>query len=262
MLKLRKRLHHAKWLGAQAFGYLFGVPALAPIHRAIALAAIHALGYGNNRNHIFSGEEWFVRSVLQPAGVRSCIDVGANVGQYGSLLVRYLPGPIYSFEPLSGAYEELKQIDGIHAHRFIVGDLDGEAKIYSRKEAWEGATVHGEMIEGAPIVETVPAITLDSFIRRHGLKDINFVKIDTEGHELEVLKGMQGLIADNPPQFIQFEFGPAHAQRGHTLHHFREMLPAYQLYRLLPHGLVPVDPGKPLDSVYMFSNVIAQRRSR
>ena len=45
--------------------------------------------------------------------------------------------------------------------------------------------------------------TLDFFIKKINLKRIDFIKIDTEGYELEVLKGAQNTIKKFKPNFIQ-----------------------------------------------------------
>jgi len=256
---MKKLIRHGAWQAVQGFALLFGFPVLAPVFRTMAVVAVHGLGYGNNRSHAFSGEEWFVRHVLVQAKVRTCIDVGANVGQYAMLLTKHVPGPIYSLEPLQSSFDALvaNAHTSVHPLRYAVSDTDGEVQIFSRKEKWEGATLHHDLAGESAVAEVVPAITIDTLVKKHNLNNVDFVKIDTEGHELEVLKGMQGLLRTASPKYLQIEFGGAHLKRGHTIYHFQQLLPGYQLYRLMSHGMVRVNPSDAMDNFFMFSNVIA-----
>ncbi len=260
-MNIPKNARDWAWKTVQLNAYVFGFPVFAPFFRAIAVAALHVLGYGNASSHAYSGEEWFVRRVIARNNIRTIIDVGANVGQYASVLAAHSKGPIYSFEPLSSSFEELKKNapSQVHPFRYAISDSAGSLKLYARREKSEQATLHQELVTATTVVETVPVITLDAFIKEHAVKDIDLVKIDTEGHEMEVLKGMQELLASAPPRFIQFEFGGAHLKRGHTLHHFQKLLPGYELFRLMPHGMVRIIPDGGIDNFFMFSNVIARR---
>lgn len=147
----------------------------------------------------------------------------------------------------------------MHIFRYAISNQTGELALYLREDKSEQATLHADL-SASGSSEVVPVITLDDFIDQHNVYDIDFVKIDTEGHEIEVLKGMQRLIASNPPHFIQFEFGAAHLKRGHTLFHFQALLPEYTLARLLPHGFIRVNPERGEDNFFMFSNIIAKRK--
>ena len=52
----------------------------------------------------------------------------------------------------------------------------------------------------------VPLITLDAYCCAASIRGIDFLKIDTEGNELKVLKGSQAMIQKNAIRAIQFEF--------------------------------------------------------
>lgn len=250
------------WKITQFCAYVFGFPIFTPFFRALAVTSLHCLGYGNASSHIYSGEEWFVRNSIARGGIRTCVDVGANTGQYAMILAAHVKGPIYSFEPLSSSFAQLKKNAPAHVRpfRYAISDNEGELTLYAREDKSEQATLHQELITSSSVSETVPLITLDSFVHTHGVRDIDLVKIDTEGHEMEVLKGMQGLLQSAPPRFIQFEFGGAHLRRGHTLYHFQKLLPGYTLFRLIPHGMVRIHAERAIDNFFMFSNIIAVRK--
>src|SRR5205814_1039651 len=61
----------------------------------------------------------------------------------------------------------------------------------------------------------VPVVRLDTYVREHQIPHIDFIKIDTEGYELEVLKGAQAVLP--LVDAIQFEYGGTYADSGITL---------------------------------------------
>src|SRR3989344_6408927 len=111
-------LQDTKWAAAGMFGYVFGWRFFAPLHHTLVVLGLHGLGYDNKHQLSSTGEERFVKHVLAASGIRTCIDIGANVGNYSATLATYLPGPIYSIEPLSSSFEKLKRREGnIHPIR-------------------------------------------------------------------------------------------------------------------------------------------------
>jgi len=73
---------------------------------------------------------------------------------------------------------------------------------------------------------TVPCTTLDAIV---GLREVDFIKIDVEGYELEVLQGARAVIERETP-FIYFEHLPStERERGVTIADFRPVLPGYEI---------------------------------
>ena len=99
------------WIIQNAWGYLFGFPALAPLHRAMVNLGLHGLGYDNMLFSSWTGEEWFITHILAPTNPRVCIDVGANVGNYTRLLLKHTGSQIYSIEPSQTALSHLSKIN-------------------------------------------------------------------------------------------------------------------------------------------------------
>ncbi len=128
--------------------------------------------------------------------------------------------------------------------------------LYAKSGTAGTASLHKEIGRGG--ATPVKTITLDKYFERKvGVPD--FIKIDTEGHEIEVLRGMRKLIAEGHLRCVQFEFNGHHLLRGHTLPMLLELLPGFSFYRLLPHGMLPIDPAKYLDNIFMYCNVVAIR---
>ena len=133
------------------------------------------------------------------------------------------------------------------------------AVLYSRDALSEKATL-SETGAGSALQEEVPLKTLDTLVKELGITKIDFIKIDTEGHELAVFKGMQQVLTSLAPKYIQFEFNHVHLYSNTSLYQLAQLLPEYELYRLLPRGWLHIDPEKQSSNIYMFSNIIAKRK--
>jgi FkbM family methyltransferase len=250
---------HYFWIAANWYGYLFGWVALAPLHKTVTTLSLHALGYDNARH---TGEEWFIKNVLAKLDAPVCVDVGANVGAYTKMLVQYANATVYAIEPSASSFKALGQNTAglrpqVHLSNIALADYVGTATFYSRAELSEKASMLED--SSAQITEEVQVTTLDALVADLGIAKIDFIKVDTEGYELEVFKGMQQTLAIFSPKYVQFEFNHVHLLRNITLKQLAALLDGYQLYRLLPRDFVKIDPSKYLDNVFMFCNIVAVR---
>lgn len=232
------------------------------MHRLFLNLSLHGLGYDNARH---TGEEWFIKNILAKADIQIAIDVGANVGHYSKFLVKYLPAVVYAIEPSSSSFKELANAATKHQGKILpinaaIADKDGVGVLYSRHELSEKATLSPDLGDSSAIQESVQIKTLDSLVAELVLTRVDFIKIDTEGHELEVFKGMQQTLVQLKPKYIQFEFNHVHLYKGTSLFQLSTLLADYQFYRLLPHGWMRIDPTKQSSNIYMFSNIIAKRK--
>ena len=92
------------------------------------------------------------------------------------------------------------------------------------------------------VTHEVECTTLDRFMKDAGIEMIDLLKIDTEGHDLSVLKGARQALHDRRIRMIQFEFIPANIATGATMHGFFAMLAGYRIYRICLNGdLWPLD---------------------
>jgi FkbM family methyltransferase len=123
-------------------------------------------------------------------------DVGANTGQTIARVRHFMPGAtIHSFEPSESTFEELRERYGddplIHLNRVALGARREERKLFEN--------VSSEMTSFLPLGEhgwgsvaattLVPVETLDDYSERAGVARIDLLKLDTQGFELEVLRG-------------------------------------------------------------------------
>lgn len=140
------------------------------------------------------------------------IDVGANVGSVSLLLADAVQDALL-FEPnttaATRARENLARNQlGFKVYQLALSDATGEIRFQHH-----GAVdVGGHVVVNSPSAEggvsTVPCMTFDEFLRQNG--DLEFpcslVKIDVEGHENSVLRGMRHFLAEKRPPLVMFEY--------------------------------------------------------
>ena len=129
------------------------------------------------------------------------LDIGAHIGEYTLLLNHYCPdGKIYAFEAYPPTYEMLKNnllhndvSRNIETFNIAVGDKSGRRKV----GLWLAGTERfGEQIEDYDFT------TVDLFATEHKVHHIDFIKIDVDGWDLEVLAGAQNIIKKQHPVIV------------------------------------------------------------
>ncbi len=163
-------------------------------------------------------ERWesrFFRQHLKPG--MTIVDMGANVGFYTVQFSKLVgdSGAVYAFEPdpycssiLRDRVRTLRSSRNVHVEDTALGDVEGEATLYcSNRDRAENRTYP---LDPATPFETVqvPTLSLDAYCRSHPVGPIDAMKIDVEGAEVRVLRGMSGILASHPPSWIFIEFCP------------------------------------------------------
>jgi FkbM family methyltransferase len=232
---------------------------------------LHAVGVLNYENYTVSGERRFLMRFLERFPTAVVLDVGANVGQYSDL-VREL-GPetvVHAFEPHPDSFAALAQLAtriGVAVHPFALGEARAEIKIfdYADEAGSQHASVYREVIEDVhrrPSRSwTIRCETLDSIADEWKLTRIGLLKIDTEGHELAVLKGARHLLETGSIDVIQFEFNEMNVISRVFMKDFFALLPNYNIYRLLGEGAIAFQVYDPtFMEVFAYQNMACIRR--
>ncbi|MBT3767252.1 MAG: FkbM family methyltransferase [Rhodospirillaceae bacterium] len=140
------------------------------------------------------------------SGTKASVDVGANLGLYTYYLSRYSP-VVYAFEPNPYPFRILKHVidKNVKLEHAALTETSGEVELIvpHHRKGWSsnGAGLDREK-EGDFVVVKVPGHRLDDL----DLGDIGFIKIDTEGHEMAVLKGAQKTLETHRPNlFVEIE---------------------------------------------------------
>lgn len=183
----------------------------------------------------FEDEIKFLRRLLQPG--QQVIDIGANYGLYALSMARRVGpgGRVWAFEPASSTADYLARsiaanaLDNVVLEKSALSSASGTAYLSLHDNAELNELVRGDA--GGAATEAVPLTTLDECLQRHGWQDIDFMKIDAEGEEANILKGGGRFFAELSP-LVEYE-----VKAGNDLH--LELVSAfaalgYQSYRLVP----------------------------
>lgn len=234
----------------------------AALNRGMLKAGLRGLGY-----HDWSGrgERWFVERQLPLLDPLVVIDVGANVGDYARAVLTSTSAQVHCFEPQPAVAEVLRSNLAHFGERAVVvasgvGSEVGRLALHYNPDSSELASFSEEVnkigyVDNAQSVE-VPVTTLDEYVVRAALQRVDFIKIDTEGYEREVLLGAERLIRELRPSMIQVEFNWHHLLRGTTMYGLAQLLPGYELYQLTPGGWARRDPMDPTANVFRHSNFV------
>lgn len=147
------------------------------------------------------------------------LDVGANVGQSVSEFRAAFPATvIHAFEPIAATYAQLAMSTAddplTTAHQLALSRGTGRLNMTSRGLSTGNKVVIGGA-EGSDI-ETVDGSTGDAFCQRCGIARVDFLKVDAEGHDLDVVIGFRNMLADGAIRFVQVECGLAPTNRVHV----------------------------------------------
>lgn len=165
--------------------------------------------YYAKRRYMPRGIDWLSDLVrLLPAGtVRTVVDVGANEGQTAQAVLKVFPrATVHAFEPVAETFEVLRQALAtdarVHLSRLAVSSAAGVVHIQARSQL---SHIVPASAAGGPDVESVDAVTLDGYCARHEIARIDILKTDTEGHDLEVLKGARQLFVAGKIEWVFVE---------------------------------------------------------
>jgi FkbM family methyltransferase len=167
-----------------------------------------------------SVETLFYKRVLKPGDV--VIDVGANVGYMTAIFASIVGknGQVHSFEPVPKLHSKLEMLAkdnnnknyNIITNPCAVGDTNGTITINVLKEGADYGT--SSVVPGLRKEENikekieVPVVKLDDYAKEQKLTKVSFVKIDVEGFEFPVLRGMELILKQFKP-IILCEIMPA-----------------------------------------------------
>jgi FkbM family methyltransferase len=136
-------------------------------------------------------------------------DIGANIGSMALRFAKLSPhGHVFAFEPTVYAFNKLRRnlalnpelAERITPVQCFVSDQtrpDSQIKAYS---SWK---IDGGILKAAG---STLAVSIDDFCLQHDIQKIDLIKIDTDGHELSVLRGARETLRKNHPSLI-FEIG-------------------------------------------------------
>ena len=199
----------------------------------------------NNSNSTTNGEYFFLRHELPAMANGVVFDVGANVGDWASFALGINPKVnLHCFEPSKATYKKLSQRQwpsNVQLNNFGLGEVDGALKLnVVTEESGVNSVYVRRGIEDARAVnsETIDITTIDNYCARRAIHNIDLIKVDVEGHELAVFKGMSKILATERVRVIQFEYGGCNLDANVKLIDIWDFLEPYgfRFHKLYPEG--------------------------
>jgi FkbM family methyltransferase len=250
-----------------------------PFNRFLFELSLKGLGINNSSSMEISGEDWLIRQLpelLEGIPAPTIFDVGAYNGEFSKRIANVLPSAaIHAFEPMREAYATLK--DGLSGPQFRLNNVglsdktEGAVNMFSHRvpfgNLWEmHASLYRNVFEEYYHSDTyayqVSMDTLDNYCSLNNVAHIDYLKIDTEGNDLNVLRGARNMIARMAITFVQFEFNYTTLFSRSFFKDFYNLLPMFAFFRLLPQGLLPLSPDDFAgNNIFNFQNIVAVNES-
>lgn len=196
-------------------------------------------------------------------------DVGANLGDWTKIVLQINPSSqIHAFEPSKKTFAMLAAnnfAENVRLNNFGLGSESGQREFFS---AGDDSTVsslynRGEIINSDTLEkEIVNLETVDEYCLNNNIESINFLKIDVEGNELEVLRGGEQLLKSGRIAVMQIEYGGTYIDAGILLRDVFDYINncgSYRFYKILFNRLEEVTYVKDLEN-FQYSNYLVVKK--
>ena len=223
------------------------------------------MGLGNSTFQD-SGESQVIARFINSGNV--VFDVGANAGDWTrEVFSQGHDVEVHLFEPIPHVYKTLiLNLDKKNISNNLAVGQKEEVKTFYYYENhpllstfYRRLDVEKQIPIGVPKQITVLTTTIDNYCQRHSIKRINFLKIDVEGGELDVLYGAKHFLETGRIDYLQFEYGGTYLDAKTSLKEAFEYLQkfGYLIFKILPDKLEYKPTFLPEDENFEFSNFLA-----
>jgi FkbM family methyltransferase len=240
----------------------------------LVIISEYLMGIGAGSSTGTSGEQALADKLKQFASLDQhvCVfDVGSNKGQFLDLVLRSvgsIPIHIHAFEPAHETYKSLcanaKGYSNVTLNNIALGNLKGESSLFYDYAGSGLASLTNRRLEHLGIdfkcSEKIIVDTLDNYCSNQAIQEIDLLKLDVEGHELDVLQGAKEMLAARKIKMVSFEFGGCDID---TRIFFRDFYYFFQeygmqaIFRITPSGcLVPVQQYKEVYEQFRTTNYL------
>lgn len=186
------------------------------------------------------------------SGHTKMIDVGMNRSYFTETWLEYFPdSEVFGFEPIPDIYEiskeKFKNDNRVHIENYGLLDEAGKMNFYYLLDGIDGCS----SLFRRPVFDKFNYKEIDVDIRvfdvwRHKFPRVDFIKIDVEGLEFKVLKGMRQYIGDTKPKFIQLEIGDCNLDANISFKEIWDLVESYG-YEIINRDLNIITSDKVID---------------
>lgn len=191
----------------------------------------------------------------------NCLDIGANIGLQSIRMAQCIGprGRVYAFEPLAhlryklSANTCLNSVSNVTLMPFALSDEESEGNFSVDRHAWNQGTfsIHEQNIQNSELVMIKVA---DDLPEIQALTQLALIKIDVEGYEFQVLRGLANSIKRHMPRII-FEYDANYwSKTSQSIVACSDFLRAldYALFQITPAGCMKIDKGYEISSGNIF----------
>ena len=184
--------------------------------------------------------------------IPTIFDIGANKGEWTKQAIANLEYfSIHMFEPNRSLKIELNKVIqtvlknvcnlcSVHINMLGIGD-PGKTDLFVSSLSNEMAST--VLAGGKPFYKSYERVEIemtnaDTYCKSKNIDEIDFLKIDTEGSELKVLKSFGNMLLDGKIRFVQFEYGMASFYGNSSLLEIFDLMKnGYSMHRIFPEGI-------------------------
>lgn len=156
----------------------------------------------NNCNSDSNGEELFYRYI------KDKINVIFDIGCRSDTLFTDFTGEVHYFDPVPEFIDKLRASPNhnkkSYFNTFGLGNEDAELPYYPMHQSFYDRVASCKVSDEANKIILKIKKGID-YVKEHNIQSIDFIKIDTEGYEFNVLKGFENFLEN--VKVIQFEYG-------------------------------------------------------
>lgn len=258
----------------QIFSPYIGKKSSQGFFRKLYNLSLKGMNIGEGAGVNDTGEIWVLKFAESIFGKKNptIFDVGANEGNYTKLLMKIFKSSstIHAFEPSKKTFKILsKNFSGnknIVLNDFGLGKKNEKVTLYSFGKYSGLSSIFDRKLEHknfkGKTSQIVRIKTLDRYCQEKKIKKIDFLKLDVEGNEINVLKGSERMLKSRSIDLIQFEFGGCNIDSRTYFRDFWHLLKNYEIYRILKDGLYLIQKYDEKDEIFTTTNFLAISKNK
>jgi FkbM family methyltransferase len=244
------------------------VPANSPLLYKFCSRYVDRFRGENNDNILTNGESWLIEKVIRQC--RVVFDVGANQGMFTKLVLDINPNAhVHCFEPSEYTFQLLASNafpSNVVCNNLALGSRREEGILYVYEDGGGLNSLHNRFLDHLHIApkarEKILLETVETYCTTRQIREIDFMKVDTEGFEFQVMLGAKRMLQEGNIKRMLFEYGGCYIDARVMLKNVFEFFKPldYDLYKLHPRKLVLHKTYDPRHENFHYANWVAIHR--